>query len=228
MKIGVLASPKVDQIALVNHVRARDYGQMSSVSIRPATLDDLADLYRVAIKTGDSGSDATGMFRNDDMIGEVYVGPYLTLASETCFALESNGKAVGYGLCVLDTETFQSRASDLWWPKLQEKYHALSPFIESEWLIHEIFHPTPSPQEILNEYPSHGHIDLLPEFQGQGWGRKVMQSMEKALSSLDSPGFHLRVSQHNIRGLKFYAALGYQEIMSRESEVIVGKRLIRE
>jgi len=228
LKIGVLASPKVDQIALVNHVRARDYGQMSSVSIRPATLDDLADLYRVAIKTGDSGSDATGMFRNDDMIGEVYVGPYLTLASETCFALESNGKAVGYGLCVLDTETFQSRARDLWWPKLQEKYHALSPFIESEWLIHEIFHPTPSPQEILNEYPSHGHIDLLPEFQGQGWGRKVMQSMEKALSSLDSPGFHLRVSQHNIRGLKFYAALGYQEIMSRESEVIVGKRLHRE
>ena len=139
MKIGVLASPKVDQIALVNHVRARDYGQMSSVSIRPATLDDLADLYRVAIKTGDSGSDATGMFRNDDMIGEVYVGPYLTLASETCFALESNDRAVGYGLCVLDTETSQSQARDLWWPKLQEKYHALSPFIESEWLIHEIF-----------------------------------------------------------------------------------------
>ena len=155
---------------------------MSSVSIRPANLDDLADLYRVAIKTGDSGSDATGMFRNDDMIGEVYVGPYLTLASETCFALESNGRAVGYGLCVLDTETFQSQARDLWWPKLQEKYHALSPFIESEWLIHEIFHPTPSPQEILNEYPSHGHIDLLPEFQGQGWGRKVMQSMEQVLA----------------------------------------------
>ena len=201
---------------------------MSSASIRPATLDDLTDLYRVAIKTGDSGADATGMYRNDDMIGEVYVGPYLTLTTETCFALESNGRAVGYGLCVLDTEAFQSQTKKLWWPKLQEKYYALSPFVESEWLINEIFHPTPSPQDILGEYPSHGHIDLLPEFQGQGWGRKVMQSMEHVLASLGSPGFHLRVSQHNIRGLKFYAALGYHEIMSRESEVIVGKRLNRE
>jgi ribosomal protein S18 acetylase RimI-like enzyme len=201
---------------------------MSSVFIRPATLDDLTDLYRVAIKTGDSGSDATGMFRNDDMIGEVYVGPYVTLATETCFALVSKSRAVGYGLCVLDTLAFQSRAGESWWPQLQEKYHSLAPYIESEWLIKEIFHPTPSPKEILDEYPSHGHIDLLPEFQGQGWGRKVMESMETALASLGSPGFHLRVSKHNIRGLKFYAALGYQEIMSRESEVIVGKRLHRE
>lgn len=219
---------KVDQIGLVNHQRARDYGQMSSAFIRPATLSDLVDLYRVAIKTGDSGSDATGMFRNDDMIGEVYVGPYVTLAAETCFALESNRSAVGYGLSVLDTETFQNQARESWWPRLQEKYRELSSYSDEEWLIHEIFHPTPSPKEILDDYPSHGHIDLLPEFQGKGWGRQVMESMERALATLGSPGFHLRVSQHNLRGLKFYAALGYQEIMRRESEVIVGKRLNRE
>ena len=201
---------------------------MSSATIRPASSDDLVDLYRVAIKTGDSGSDATGMFRNDDMIGEVYVGPYLTLALDTCFALESGKKAVGYGLSVLDTKTFQVQARESWWPKLQEKYRDISIYAESEWLIHEIFHPSPSPIDILDEFPSHGHIDLLPEFQGQGWGRRVMESMERALSDRGSHGFHLRVSKHNSRGLKFYAALGYQEIMRRESEVIVGKRLNRE
>ena len=223
-----MKGPKVDQIPLVKHERARDYGPMSSASIRPATLDDLTELYRVAIKTGNSGSDATGMFRNDDMIGEVYVGPYVTLASETCFALDSNDSVVGYGLCVLDSETFQKQAEESWWPKLQEKYRELSSYKDSEWLIHEIFHPSPSPRDILDEYPSHGHIDLLPEFQGKGWGRKVMETMQGALTALGSPGFHLRVSKHNVRGLKFYAALGYQEIMSRDSEVIVGKRLNRE
>ena len=228
LKNGPFGSPKVDQIPLVKNGRARDYGPMSSVSIRPATLNDLTDLYRVAIKTGNSGSDATGMFRNDDMIGEVYVGPYLTLASETCFALESNDSAVGYGLCVLDSEAFQKQTEESWWPNLQEKYRELSSYKENEWLIHEIFHPSPSPIEILDGYPSHGHIDLLPEFQGQGWGRKVMESMERALSDRGSRGFHLRVSKHNSRGLKFYAALRYQEIMRRESEVIVGKRLNRE
>ena len=55
-----------------------------------------------------------------------------------------------------------------------------------------------------------------------------METMEGALRNLNSPGFHLRVSIHNARGLKFYAALGYQEIMRRDGEVIVGKRLNRE
>jgi hypothetical protein len=40
---------------------------MPEIEIKPATLGDLADLYFVALKTGNSGSDATGLFRNDQM-----------------------------------------------------------------------------------------------------------------------------------------------------------------
>ena len=201
---------------------------MSERRIRAATVRDLPDLYFVAIRTGNLGDDATGMFRNDDMIGEVYVGPYVTLAPETSFALVENDSPVGYGLCVLDTETFYTAAKQSWWPMLQEKYSNLAQYVDSEWLIHEIFNPSSSPLEILDEYPSHGHIDLLPHVQGLGWGRRMMATMENALRDLGSPGFHLRVSQYNERGLKFYAALGYQELLHRDSEVIVGKRLDHE
>ncbi|MFM7542300.1 MAG: hypothetical protein ACKO2I_02455, partial [Actinomycetales bacterium] len=76
---------------------------MSAIEIRKATLSDLFDLYHVAIKTGDSGNDATGKFLNVEIIGEIYVGPYVTLATETSFVLSEAGKAIGYGLCVLDT-----------------------------------------------------------------------------------------------------------------------------
>ena len=206
----------------------RDYGLVPNLLVRSASIKDLTDLYRVAIKTGNSGSDATGMYRNDDMIGEVYVGPYVTLEPNTSFALVENDVCVGYGLCVLDTADFQKRAMALWWPFLQNKYRSLERFIETEWLIHEIFHPSSSPDSILDEYPSHGHIDLLPEVQGKGWGRKMMKIMEDALESQGSIGFHLRVSARNDRGLKFYAALGYHEIMRRDDEVIVGKRFSRD
>lgn len=201
---------------------------MSTLRIKSASIADLADLYHVAIRTGNSGDDATGLFRNDNMIGEVYVGPYVTLAPETSFALVDNETAVGYGLCVLDTESFQAKARESWWPQLQEKYASLATVVGDEWLVHEIFHPSSSPSSILEEFPSHGHIDLLPFVQGKGWGRRMMETMEGALRNLDSPGFHLRVSIHNSRGLKFYAALGYHEIMRRDGEVIVGKRLHRE
>lgn len=203
----------------------REYLPVSSTVIRPATLEDLPALYNVALKTGDSGNDATGMFRNDVLLGEVFVGPYVTLATKTSFVLSMENIASGYGLCVLDTSTFQRQCHQEWWPVLQDKYRSAKEEASQDWLLAEIFSPTPSPNEILNEYPSHGHIDLLPHLQGQGWGRKMMQTMESKLADLGSNGFHLRVSAFNDRGLKFYAALGYQELMRRGDEVIVGKKL---
>ena len=201
---------------------------MGQIAIRSASKSDLASLYYVAAKTGNSGTDATGMFRNDDMIGEVYVGPYVTLAPDTSFALVEDDIPVGYGLCVLNTDSFQRTAHESWWPQLQKKYSALIAYAESEWLIHEIFNPTPSPKSILKDYPSHGHIDLLPHVQGQGWGRRIMETMEACLCGLGSPGFHLRVSAQNERGLGFYATLGYHEIARRDDEVVVGKRFNHE
>lgn len=212
-------------MTLANLSLARNHGLMAELHIRSASILDLADLYLVAIRTGNSGEDATGMFRNDDMIGEVYVGPYVTLAPETSFSLVENETPVGYGLCVLDTETFYVAAKDSWWPMLQEKYADFAQYVKSEWLIHEIFNPSSSPVEILNDYPSHGHIDLLPHVQGFGWGRRMMETMENSLRNLGSVGFHLRVSKFNERGLKFYEALGYRELMHRDSEIIVGKKL---
>lgn len=197
---------------------------MTVVEIRRATVNDLPELYRVALKTGDSGNDATGMFRNDEMLGEVFVGPYVTHANATSNLVSKAGETVGYGLCVIDTLVFQDECRENWWPALQEKYAALQVFCKEDWLVSEIFHPTPSPDEILNDYPSHGHIDLLPIIQGQGHGRRIMTHMEEQLKGSGSVGFHLRVSVHNDRGLKFYAALGYKEVMRRGDEVIVGKR----
>jgi GNAT superfamily N-acetyltransferase len=197
---------------------------VSTATIRPATLADLPALYSVALKTGDSGNDATGMFRNDVLLGEVFVGPYVTFATETSFVLNKDNIASGYGLCVLDTLAFQHHCHQEWWPVLQDKYRSVSEEASRDWLLAEIFRPTPSPNEILEDYPSHGHIDLLPHLQGQGWGRTMMQTMESKLIELGSNGFHLRVSALNNRGLKFYAAIGYDELMRRGDEVIVGKR----
>jgi hypothetical protein len=52
----------------------------------------------------------------------------------------------------------------------------------------------------------------------------MMAQMEKQLQELGSVGFHLRVSSHNERGLQFYAALGYTELLRLGDEVVVGKR----
>lgn len=215
----------VDQLPLGNGRLAREYLPVTETRIRPATTADLPYLYEVALKTGNSGTDATGMYLNDSMLGEVFVGPYLALTIDTCFALVKNELPVGYGLCVLDTNRFQEESEVNWWPRLREKYREFNSRTESDWLIQEIFTPTPSPTSILKDFPSHGHIDLLADVQGLGWGKKMMHEMESALSAKGSPGFHLRVSTYNNRALQFYSSIGYIELLCRNDEVIVGKVL---
>jgi len=202
------------------------------VLIRKATLEDLPGLYNVCLKTGDSGNDATAIYKNINILGEIYVGPYVAFDSDSSFALiDDEGKISGYALSTLDTVTFQETCAKHWWPKIQRKYSEPEKNLESSWtpenfLEYEIFHPTPSPTEVLDKYPSHGHIDLLPHMQGKGWGKKMMNEVDKALIARGSPGMHLRVSHINFRALGFYDKLGYPEIMKRGNEVIVGKRYL--
>jgi ribosomal protein S18 acetylase RimI-like enzyme len=79
--------------------------------------------------------------------------------------------------------------------------------------------------EYLDEYPSHAHINLVPEMQGKGWGKKLMQAMEDSLRSAGSPGVHLILSSKNLNALAFYQAVGYHIIFERTGEIGVGKKL---
>lgn len=196
------------------------------VIIRGVKLSDKTALYDVCVATGDSGNDATGHHPDHEMLGDVYVGPYLALAKDTSFALvDEKGIGVGYGLSTIDTLAFEKLCETNWWPAIQKKYQNFEKHKSSSFLIAEIFNPSKSPTVVLADYPAHGHIDLLPKYQGQGFGREMMATMERRLQELGSKGFHLRVSSLNTRGLKFYDALGYSILHKTDSEVIVGKRL---
>ena len=194
-------------------------------TIESAGVKDQKDLYDVCLKTGNSGNDATGLHVSEEMLGDVYVGPYLEFASETSFALKDDmGIGIGYALSVLDTNLFEAITRERWWPDIQEKYGQYQERRSECWLIEEIYNPSPSPQHLLARYPSHGHIDLLAHAQGKGFGRLMMSKMESCLAELGSKGFHLRVSAQNARALAFYKALGYSIIDEEPSVITVGKR----
>jgi GNAT superfamily N-acetyltransferase len=55
----------------------------SAPRIEPAGVADLAGAYRVCLLTGDAGVDATGKYRDPDLLGHVYVGPYLARGRDT-------------------------------------------------------------------------------------------------------------------------------------------------
>ncbi len=58
-------------------------------------------------------------------------------------------------------------------------------------------------------YPAHLHIDLLPELQGQGWGRRLIEILIERLRERGVPGLHLAASTDNAGALAFYPRVGF-------------------
>lgn len=196
----------------------------SGASVRNFQESDRLDLYYVCLATGDSGADASHLYNEKEMIGEIYVGPYLTFQPDLSFTLLENGVA-GYALATLDTRYFEDRLAKEWWPVIQEKYSNRTPesfnFLEKNLLNH-IMNPPRSSESIINRYPSHLHIDLLARVQGRGMGKAMINLLLDALREQSSTGVHLRMGAQNSRAFTFYTKLGFALLEKNSDEWVMG------
>ena len=65
--------------------------------IRPFQPGDEAALSEICLKTADAGADATGIFADDDLWGEVFVLPYAARHPDLAFVVETDdGRVAGY------------------------------------------------------------------------------------------------------------------------------------
>jgi ribosomal protein S18 acetylase RimI-like enzyme len=191
---------------------------LDSYRLRQAIPDDLPALYHVCLKTGDAGGDATHLQDAPDLLGEVFVGPYVILEPDLAFTLEGPNGPAGYVLGALDTARFNERLKIEWLPKLQRLHRDPGDdpkqWRGSDWVRHALHHPFLDVPPVLKSYPSHAHIDLLAEARGQGIGRHMMQTIMEQLAILGSPGLHLQVNPKNSAAQAFYKTLGFRPLSS--------------
>lgn len=193
-------------------------------------MDDRATLYRICLETGDSGQDATGRYQDPELLGHLYVGPYLSFESWLAFVLADSDGPVGYVLGALDTREFERRTERDWWPPLRDHHPAPDPGRRAEWtpdqrLAHLIHHPPIRSAAVVEHHPAHLHIDLLPRGQGNSHGRRLIHALFDALRRAGSPGVHLGVGRRNQRAIGFYRHLGFTELESSEHGFTLGMRL---
>ncbi|HZJ10832.1 MAG TPA: N-acetyltransferase [Trueperaceae bacterium] len=188
--------------------------------LRPFQPGDEDALYEVCLKTGDSGSDASQLYKDPMALGQLYVGPYVALEPELAFVLEDvlegHSGVCGYVLGALDTEKFQRVFKERWLPPLQATLPDPSgdpaKWNHDERIYHELHHPRLEFSPPLAPYPSHLHIDLLARAQGRGWGRRMIETLLDALRARGSRGVHLGVGLANTRAQGFYRKLDFQEL----------------
>jgi ribosomal protein S18 acetylase RimI-like enzyme len=202
---------------------------MSGTRIRGYRDGDLRDLYRICLETGADGTDATALFADHDLLGHVYAAPYGVLEPSLAFVAEDEAGVGGYCLGALDTRAFEQRAERDWWPPLRRRYAEPDAAGRDRWtrdeqVAYTIHHPWRTDDELLADYPSHLHIDLLPRIQGHGTGRRLMDTQLAALAGRGSRGVHFFVRPGNQRALGFYRHLGFTQLRDDDGYVL-GMRL---
>jgi ribosomal protein S18 acetylase RimI-like enzyme len=192
--------------------------------IRPVVADDVDALYEIALKTGASGADATHVYRDGRLVGHIWAAPYARLEPQSCFAVVDETGVGGYIVGTLDSRAFDARLEVDWWPALRRHYAdppreraiAWSADETAHYLIH---HPQRTPDAIVDVYPSHLHINLLPRLQGRGVGAALITHWLDHMRAAGSAGAHFAVSPANERALAFYRAYGFSELPRRATRL---------
>jgi len=197
----------------------------SGLSIRPVRPADREALFDICLKTADSGADGTALFSDPKLPGYVWAVPYAVLEPAFAFVLTSNDRPIGYVIAAPDTAAFERRLEAEWWPGVRRAVAGFVPRLplDANALAH-IMTPERDDPTLLDAYPAHLHINILPEAQAGGWGRRLIETELDALANAGVRGVHLGVSPTNERAKGFYAHVGFTDI-SRGDEVVFAMKL---
>lgn len=202
--------------------------------IRQYQPGDRDAMYDICLRTGAAGGDASSLVGDPRLMGEIYVGPYVTHAPDLAYVVIDDEGVAGYVLGALDSVAFAEVLERDWWPDLRARHpepDSDAPVVGDgqgaldALLIGLIHHPPPLNRDVVAGYPSHLHIDLLPRAQGRGWGRRLTETLFAALAERGSPGVHLGVALANTRAISFYQHLGMTELGRDYIAITFGSRL---
>jgi ribosomal protein S18 acetylase RimI-like enzyme len=151
---------------------------------------------------------------------------------------DGTGRGVGYILGTVDTRAFAGQWTEQFIPVLEDQgipkpdsdtntnWHENLPgalgllAYSPDQVLHDNF------PELLGQYPSHLHIDILPSHQGRGGGRVLMQTFLEALRKQGSRGAHLGMNASNDGAMKFYRRMGFQrfaQVMDKGKSGEIGR-----
>ncbi|WP_033294004.1 GNAT family N-acetyltransferase [Amycolatopsis jejuensis] len=194
------------------------------LTIRPYRPEDRDEVADICLRTGAAGADATGMYSDDTLVPDVTALPYVEFAPDLAFVVDDGKRVLGYLVGVADNDAFIEWSKRVWAPVFAERHPepgpptGRAPAIPEELLIWVGLNPEATRIPEADDYPAQLHINLLPELQGLGFGRKLVDTFRAELAKRGVPALYLAVDATNKGALAFYARLGFHELPSSSPE----------
>ena len=197
------------------------------INIRKYRPSDLESLYKICPLTGDSGKDASHLYKEPELLGNFYAAPYAIFEPELIFIVTLENEPSGYILGTKNSMEFAIKCESEWFPALRNKYKLPEKSDDSpDARIIRFIHDGYKVKEELKAYPAHLHINLLPIIQGMGIGGKLITKFTEQLKSMRVNGLHLEVGKKNEGAVKFYKKVGFHIITEYEYSIAFGMNLL--
>lgn len=184
-------------------------------TIRKMRPSDMADVEYVCRMTAGPVCEKEPIIGN--RIAKMFSTYYVRECYDTCFVLaDDNDRVVGYVLCEPDYKRFAKVYTTKDVPAilkldLKSGLKAMSfPFPYTFFGI---------------KYPAHLHIDILPQYQSQGYGAKMIETLFEELRSRKVKGIMLMAGSYNTGAVRFYTRLGFKTLADKLGTVTMVKNL---
>ncbi|WP_426527333.1 GNAT family N-acetyltransferase [Bradyrhizobium sp. McL0615] len=187
------------------------------LAIRPFRSADLDALYAISLATGHEGGDASHLYKDHKLIGHIYSAPYALLEPRLALVVEDDEGVAGFAVGTPDTGAWQERLEAEWWPKLRRQYTDPAARPAAEWSADQrrayaIHHPQRAPQQIVELYPAHLHLNLLERIQERGAGTMLFSEWMARASREGVGATHVGVNSANARGVRFWSRRGFDRL----------------
>ena len=190
---------------------------MPQIEVRPYAVADRAELVDVVFEAAGQGAPSSEVWGHHASLAEVYLTPYLDLEPESVFVVTVDGRPAGYLAGCVDESSFPSeedrtsaaiRKHRLFRMRGPRRFFLRAALDTALLRLRRV----PTAGELTDpRWPSHLHIDLMPEARGSGAAAGLMELWFARLREVGSPGCYLQTSAENTRAVAFFERVGFRK-----------------
>ncbi|XP_051894457.1 protein O-GlcNAcase isoform X2 [Pristis pectinata] len=207
---------------------------LKAYTIRPFDQKDKRALYSMCLeshicKTQEKDHASC----HPDLVGDRFLGHFLTLCPDYCFVLEDEHEVCGCVSGALEVKAFLKGTEAVWLPAMQEKYSkptALESLTPTQELMMFFYRKTATfSDSLLYHFPSLIQVDVHPKMSDPSEARNLVICVLSALKANGSQGVFCELKATDKKGLEFHLSLGFLELPGAEAStpqgVILGRLL---
>ena len=198
---------------------------MSAAVVRPYRAADRDAVRAIAYAVGFMGEPADWYWGDFPSFANIWTGYYTDHEPASAFVAEVDGRVVGFLVGCVDSATAPT-AEDAIRREVLRRFLLLRPGTAGFlWRAVRDARHTPAPATAVHDprWPSHLHINLLPQARRGGMGRQLVQAWLARLRVIGSPGCHLTTMVENQRAIAFFERSGFRR--EGDPHLLPGMRL---